>query len=160
MNRRAGAGLQVGVIADTHGLLRDEALHALRGADHIVHAGDVGDSLVLDRLAALAPLTAVRGNVDLDPWAGRLPRAADVEIGGAWIHVVHSLDDLDLDPAAAGIAAVIHGHSHEPSVVRRSGVLYVNPGSAGPRRFRLPVSLALLSVSTGGLGARLIRLPV
>jgi putative phosphoesterase len=151
---------RVGVISDTHGLLRVEALHALRGVDHVVHAGDVGDPLVLDRLGVLAPLTAVRGNMDLDPWADRLPDSAEVEISGVTLHVLHVLEQLDLDPAAAGFAAVIHGHSHRPSVTERDGVLYVNPGSAGPRRFRLPVSLALIEIGANGPRARLVRLPV
>jgi len=151
---------RVGVISDTHGMLRVEALHALRGVDHVVHAGDVGDPLVLDRLRALAPLTAVRGNMDLEPWAERLPGSAEVEIGGVTLHVLHALERLDLDPAAAGFAAVIHGHSHRPSVTEQDGVLYVNPGSAGPRRFRLPVSLALIEIGANGLRARLVRLQV
>jgi len=150
----------VGLISDTHGLLRPEALHALRETDHIVHAGDVGDPLVLDRLAVLAPLTVVRGNLDLDPWASRLPTTANVRVGGVRLHVLHSLSALDLDPARRGFAAVVHGHSHEPSVVERSGVLYVNPGSAGPRRFRLPVSVARLEIDSCGVRAQLVPLPV
>ena len=151
---------RVGVISDTHGMLRVEALHALRGVDHVLHAGDVGDPLVLSRLGALAPLTAVRGNMDRDPWADRLPDSAEVEIRGVILHVLHALEDLDLDPAAAGFGAVIHGHSHRPSIDERDGVLYVNPGSAGPRRFRLPVSVALIEIGANGLRARLVRLPV
>lgn len=160
MTSGRGGRATVGVISDTHGLLRPEAIHALRGSDHIVHAGDVGEPLVLDRLAVLAPLTVVRGNLDLDPWAARLPGTADVVVRGVRLHVLHSLDDLDLDPAVSGFAAVIHGHSHEPSVTRRSGVLYVNPGSAGPRRFRLPVSVARIEITADGVRARLLRLPV
>jgi putative phosphoesterase len=151
---------RVGVISDTHGLLRVEALHALRGVDHIVHAGDVGDPLVLDRLAVLAPLTAVRGNMDRAAWADRLPGTAELEVHGVWLHILHALEELDLDPAAAGFAVVIHGHSHRPSVTERDGVLYVNPGSAGPRRFRLPVSVARIEIGADGVKARLLRLPV
>lgn len=160
MTRRGEPRASVGVISDTHGLLRVEVIHALRGVDRIVHAGDVGDPFVLDRLAALAPVTAVRGNMDLDPWTERLRSTAEVEVRGFRLHVLHALENLDLDPGAAGFAAVIHGHSHRPSVTERDGVLYVNPGSAGPQRFRLPVSLALIEVGPGGLKARLVRLPV
>ena len=149
---------RVGLISDTHGLLRDAAVEALRGVDHIVHAGDVGDPWILQRLGALAPVTAVRGNVDNGAWAHELPPSAEVEAGGSWLHVRHILDELDLDPAAAGFAAVIFGHSHRPSVEERRGVLYLNPGSAGPRRFRLPVSVAILDVGPDGLDARIVPL--
>lgn len=134
----------IGLIADTHGLLRPEAERALRGVDRIVHAGDVGRADVLARLARIAPVTAVRGNVDGGALAERLPRSAEVETPSGWLHVLHILDELDLEPATAGFVAVIHGHSHRPTVERRGGVLYVNPGSAGPRRFRLPVTVARL----------------
>jgi putative phosphoesterase len=154
------APARVGVISDTHGMLRVEALHALRGVDHVIHAGDVGDPLVLERLGAIAPVTAVRGNMDLDPWAARLPDTAEVEVRGVWLHVLHVLEHLALDPAAAGFSVVVHGHSHRPSVTRRNGVFYVNPGSAGPRRFRLPVSLALIEIDTEGVNARVVRLAV
>jgi putative phosphoesterase len=149
---------RVGLISDTHGLLRDSALEVLRGVDHIIHAGDVGDPWILRRLGALAPLTAVRGNVDHGEWAQALPLSAEIEAGGAWIHARHVLDELDLDPAAAGFAAVIYGHSHRPAVDERRGVLYLNPGSAGPRRFRLPVSVAILDVGPEGLDARIVPL--
>jgi putative phosphoesterase len=148
----------VGLISDTHGLMRPQALEALSGVDHIVHAGDIGRPEVLAALGRLAPVTAVRGNVDREAWAGGLPETAELEAGGRRIYVLHVLDDLDLDPAAAGYAAVVFGHSHEPSVRERRGVLYVNPGSAGPRRFKLPVSVAILELGTSGTRARLVEL--
>lgn len=158
MTAPAGSRVTVGVISDTHGLLRDAAVEALRGVDHIVHGGDVGNPRILDRLGALAPVTAVRGNVDLDPWAERLPRTAEVELAGAWFHVLHILDYIDLDPAGAGFHVVVHGHSHHASIESRNGVLYVNPGSAGPRRFRLPVTLALLDIHDSRITPRLVNL--
>ena len=137
----------VGLIADTHGLLRPEALELLRGSDVIVHAGDVGRPEILTELARLAPLTAIRGNVDTASWAQSLPETAMLQLGdGALVHVVHNIDDLDLDPVAAGVVAVISGHSHKPASSQRDGVLYVNPGSAGPRRFSLPISVGRLLV--------------
>jgi putative phosphoesterase len=150
----------VGLISDTHGLLRPRAVEALRGVERIIHAGDVGRAAVLDELTRLAPLTVVRGNVDRGAWAEALPLTAAVEVGGRWIYVVHALADLDLDPAAAGFAAVVHGHSHRPEVEQRAGVWYVNPGSAGPRRFRLPVSLGRMEVGLGGVRVRLVTLEV
>ncbi|HTQ52872.1 MAG TPA: metallophosphoesterase family protein [Bryobacteraceae bacterium] len=134
----------VGLISDTHGLLRPEALAALAGAELIVHAGDVGKPEILDALRAIAPVVAVRGNVDLGAWAKKLPKTAVAQAGDALVYVLHDLDELDLDPAAAGFAAVVSGHSHQPRSYRRAGVLYINPGSAGPRRFRLPVTVARL----------------
>jgi putative phosphoesterase len=147
---------RVGLISDTHGLLRDRVVEALRGVDHIVHAGDVGDPQILQRLGALAPVTAVRGNVDAGAWAWELPVSAEVEIGGQWLHVRHIVEELDLKPEAAGFAAVIHGHSHLPAIEEHNGVLYVNPGSAGPRRFKLPVSVAILDVGREGVSARVL----
>ena len=152
------ANSTVGVISDTHGLLRDEAIAALRAVDRIVHAGDVGDPLILDRLRTLAPLTAVRGNVDRGDWAWKLPLSTEIEVRGHRLHVRHILDELDLDPVAAGFSAVVHGHSHRPKIERRRGVLYVNPGSAGRRRFELPVTLALIDVGPAGLRGRLVTL--
>jgi uncharacterized protein len=143
--------MRVGVISDTHGLLRPEALTALAGVGHILHAGDVGDSAILDALAAIAPLTAIRGNIDRAGRCAALPRTEMVEIAGATIYMLHSLSDLDLDPLAAGISAVVSGHSHRPTIERRKGVLYLNPGSAGPRRFSLPVSIGFLRL--GGVEA-------
>jgi uncharacterized protein len=136
----------VGVISDTHGLLRPEAVEALQGCELIVHAGDVGAPTVLAALRQVAPVVAVRGNVDTAPWASALPATEVVEVGGRLLYVLHQIEHLDLDPAAAGIAAVVHGHSHRPSAEVRRGVLYLNPGSAGPRRFNLPITLVRLSV--------------
>jgi uncharacterized protein len=141
-----GASL-VGLISDTHGLLRSEAAASLQGSDLIIHAGDVGDAEILDRLRAIAPVVAVRGNIDKAPWASRLQTTAVVEAGPAVIYVLHDLHDLDLDAAVAGFDIVVSGHSHKPGSSVRSGVLYVNPGSAGPRRFRLPVTVARLDLS-------------
>jgi putative phosphoesterase len=138
--------------------MRPEALAALRGCAHIVHAGDIGRPEVLQALRALAPVTAVRGNNDRAPWAESIPHTAVVEAGAARILVIHDLAELDVDPAAEGHAAVIAGHSHKPLIREEEGVLYVNPGSAGPRRFKLPVSVALLSVRGGEVSARLVDL--
>ena len=150
----------VGLISDTHGLLRPEAVAALRGSDFIVHAGDVGDPEILQRLEALAPVTAVRGNIDRGEWAAALPETAVLEVGGASIYVIHGLDDLDLDPAAAGFQAVISGHSHRPGQSERNGVLYVNPGSAGPRRFSLPIGVGRLTVRGSNMAACLIGIEI
>ena len=130
----------IGLISDTHGLLRPRALEALAGSDLIIHAGDVGDPAILEALRRIAPLTAVRGNIDKAEWAPLLPETAVVED----IYVLHNLHDLALDPAAGGFRAVVSGHSHKPGSFQRNGVLYINPGSAGPRRFRLPVTVARL----------------
>ena len=148
----------VALIADTHGLLRPEALAALRGSDHIVHAGDIGTPQVLAGLRAVAPVTAVRGNNDQGAWARSLSDSEAVEIGGHWLYVLHDVHDLDLDPGAAGFAAVIAGHSHRPLVEERRGVLFVNPGSAGPRRFTLPVAVARLRVSASAVRAETVLL--
>jgi uncharacterized protein len=144
----------IGVISDTHGVLRPEAVEALRGCERIIHAGDVGSASVLEQLRAIAPVVAVRGNVDTGHWARALPPFATVDLDGHAIHVVHILSDLDLQP---GISAVVFGHSHEPSIEARDGVLYLNPGSAGPRRFRLPVSVARMSVVDGRVTARIVE---
>lgn len=148
----------VGVISDTHGLLRPEVLPALRGVAHILHAGDVGDAAILDALRAIAPVTAIRGNVDVSGTCSRLSETELVELGGVSIYMLHDLGALDLDPMAAGISVVVSGHSHKPRMERRKGVLYFNPGSAGPRRFSLPVSLGLLEIAQGRLESRLIEL--
>jgi putative phosphoesterase len=150
----------LGVISDTHGLLRPEALEVLRGSALIIHAGDVGDPAILDRLREIAPVTAVRGNVDTAPWASALPLFDAVEFGGRFLYVLHQRDHLDLDPGAAGMSAVIYGHSHRPAIETRAGVLYLNPGSAGPRRFSLPVTVARVRVSAEGLEPAIIELPV
>lgn len=139
----------IGVISDTHGMLRPAAVDALKGCDHILHAGDVGDPDILDRLREVAPVTAVRGNVDRGAWAEDLPLTECVEFDGVQIYMLHILETLDVDPASAGFNAVIYGHSHEPSEEYREGVLYLNPGSAGPRRFHLPICLARLTLEEG-----------
>lgn len=149
---------RIGLIADTHGLLRPAALAALAGCARIVHAGDVGAPDVLARLAAVAPVTAVRGNNDRGAWAGALPREEVVDVGGTLLYVLHDLAELDLDPRAAGFAVVISGHSHRPHHEVRDGVHYVNPGSAGPRRFRLPISLAELAFDGAGFELRFVTL--
>lgn len=138
---------KIGLISDTHGLLRDEARRALLGSDLIIHAGDVGAPEILDALKTLAPVVAVRGNVDDGAWASSLPLNAVVEAGPAHIYVLHDIHELDLDPAAAGFHIVVSGHSHQPDRTDRGGVLYINPGSAGPRRFKLPVTVARLDLS-------------
>jgi len=150
--------LLVGVISDTHGLLRPQAIEVLRGSDLIIHAGDVGRPEVLEPLRALAPLHVVRGNVDHGEWATRLPATARVDAGGRLVYVLHNIAELDLDPPAAGFAAVIYGHSHKPSIEARDGVLFLNPGSAGPRRFDLPISLARVRVTEEGLQPELVTL--
>ncbi|MDP5168786.1 MAG: metallophosphatase family protein [Bacteroidia bacterium] len=149
----------VGVISDTHGLLRPEAIEALRGVDHILHAGDVGKFSILDSLSSIAPLTAIRGNIDKGPeWAQRLPATTAVELGGHWFYLVHAIEDLDLDPATAGMSAIIYGHSHKPFQAVKQNLLYLNPGSAGPRRFSLPITLAKVYISATGIRAEIIPL--
>lgn len=148
----------VGVISDTHGLLRPEAIAALRGSEAIIHAGDVGREEILRVLKQIAPLTVVRGNIDTSPWARKLPATDVLEIAGASIYVLHNIDELDLDPSAAGFSAVIFGHSHRPLIENRKGVLFFNPGSAGPRRFNLPISVGRLIVENGRLMPELIEL--
>jgi putative phosphoesterase len=138
---------RIGLISDTHGLLREEALLALRGSELILHAGDVGDAAILEKLRELAPVVAVRGNVDTGPWSLNLPETAVAEASSASIYILHDRKALALDPAAAGFQIVVSGHSHKPDRSERQGVLYINPGSAGPRRFRLPITVALLNLS-------------
>ncbi len=150
--------MRIGLISDTHGLLRPDALAALQGCAQIIHAGDIGKPQVLDGLRAIAPLEAIRGNIDTADWAQVLPERLDLRIGGLTLHVLHDLKQLDIDPLAAGVDVVIAGHSHKPKVERRDGVLYVNPGSAGPRRFSLPISLALLELNDGQAQVELISL--
>ncbi len=149
---------RIGLIADTHGLLRPAALAALAGCTRIVHAGDIGTPEVLTRLAAVAPVTAVRGNGDRGAWAEALPRDEVVDVGGALLYVLHDLSELDLDPRAAGFAAVVSGHSHRPRHEVKDGVHYVNPGSAGPRRFKLPISLAELVIDGASFELRFVEL--
>jgi hypothetical protein len=150
--------LRIGVISDTHGLLRPQALQALGGAQHLIHAGDVGGPEVLERLRELAPITAVRGNNDVGEWAAALPAAVTFELEGLSLHLLHDVAELALAPAELGIRGVIAGHSHRPVIRESGGVLYLNPGSAGPRRFRLPVSVAWLEIDNGALRARLVEL--
>jgi putative phosphoesterase len=146
---------RVGLISDTHGLLRPEATEFLRGSDFIIHGGDIGDPGVLRELNAIAPVTAVRGNNDKGAWAEAIPETAVLQVGEIFVYVLHNLAELDLDPATAGFQVVVSGHSHRPSVQRRDGVLYVNPGSAGPRRFKLPISAAELEIRGASVKARL-----
>lgn len=148
----------VGVISDTHGLVRPEAKAVLQTCDAIVHAGDIGNPQVLEALRQIAPLTAIRGNVDL--WATDMPDTDVVEIDGHRLYLLHDLNTLAVDPVAEGIDAVISGHSHKPKISEDKGVLYLNPGSAGPRRFTLPVSLALVTISDERLEARIVELKV
>ena len=136
--------MRIGVISDTHGLLRPEAVQALAGCVHILHTGDVGDDAILDRLRTIAPLTAIRGNVDHSGACGQLPATETIELDGKLIYMIHAREDLDLHPHAAGMAAIIFGHSHQPETSWSNGVLYFNPGSAGPRRFSLPATLGIL----------------
>jgi uncharacterized protein len=151
---------EIGVISDTHGLLRPQALAALRGSHLIIHAGDVGKPDVIDELRTIAPTFVVRGNVDTGSWASALPMTALVEVGDLRFYVLHDISQLDLDPAAAGFAAVVFGHSHVPSIETRQGVLFLNPGSAGPRRFKLPVAVARVRVTGQRLWPKIVELQV
>jgi len=151
---------RVGLISDTHGLLRPEAVRFLRGSDCIVHAGDVGDAKVLEELGTLAPVTVVRGNNDEGPWADSIAETEVLRINDVLIYVLHNLAELDLDPAAAGFHVVVFGHSHRPLSETREGVLYVNPGSAGPRRFKLPISVAELQIASASVTSKLFELEV
>jgi putative phosphoesterase len=148
----------VGVISDTHGLMRPEALAALAGSDHILHAGDIGTPAILEALHAIAPLTAVRGNNDRGPWAEAIAEREMLELGGAWFYVLHDIAELDIDPQAAGVQVVVAGHSHKPLREERDGVIYLNPGSAGPRRFKLPVAVARVVVEGSRVEASLTML--
>jgi putative phosphoesterase len=150
----------IGVISDTHGLLRPQAVAALQGSALIIHAGDVGRPEILEELRRIAPVVAVRGNVDSGAWAMRLPHGEIVEHDGIRLYVIHILEDLDLDPPTAGFHAVITGHTHRPKMESKDGVLYFNPGSAGPRRFDLPVSVGRLLVADGKLRGEIITLTV
>lgn len=148
----------IGVISDTHGLLRPEALRALEGSDRVIHAGDVGDEGILEALRAIAPLTVVRGNVDTQAWSLKLPHGEMLEVGGVRIYVVHDLGTLDIVPASAGVSVIVFGHSHHPDVFTRNGVTYFNPGSAGPRRFRLPVTVGRIEIDDGRPHARIVEI--
>jgi len=150
----------IGVISDTHGLLRPQAVQALKGVELIIHAGDIGDPKILRALKRIAPVYAVRGNTDRGDWATHLPQTRVVEVGGVLLYVLHELFTLDLDPAAAGLAAVIFGHSHRPHLEPKNGVLFLNPGSAGPRRFTLPVTLARIKLQGDSLHPELVELKI
>ena len=148
----------IGIISDTHGLLRPEAVAHLRGSDHIIHAGDIGSPEIIPNLKEIAPVTAIRGNVDAQAWARQFPETEAVELEGKLIYIIHDLNALDLQPQAAGFAAVISGHSHQPKQETKNGVLYFNPGSAGPRRFNLPVSVGRLRIEAGEIKAEILFL--
>lgn len=139
--------MKIGIISDTHGLLRPEAVERLAGVQHIIHAGDIGRPEVIAELRRIAPVTAVRGNIDRDEWAAGYPQSELVKLGGRFFYVLHNVAELDLDPVAAGIDVVVSGHSHQPRIETVDGVVYLNPGSAGPRRFSLPIALATLDLS-------------
>jgi hypothetical protein len=155
---RVNAFVQIGVISDTHGLLRPEAIEALRGSQYIIHAGDVGAPEILDKLAAIAPLTAVRGNIDKAAWAQKLSETEVLKAGGICIYVLHDLERLDLEPKAAGFSVVVTGHSHVPKQETRDGVLYFNPGGAGPRRFKLPITVGRLTITAGKVKAEVLKI--
>lgn len=150
----------IGVISDTHGLLRSEALEALEGSELILHAGDIGPSDIIEQLRAIAPVRVVRGNCDHGPWAQTLPETEVVSIAESHVYMIHDVGRLDLEPATTGLAAVVYGHSHRPDIETRNGVLFLNPGSAGPRRFSLPVSVAHLYAESDGLRAEIVELDV
>lgn len=150
----------IGAISDTHGLLRSEAVELLRGSEHIIHAGDIGAAEIIPELEKIAPVTAIRGNVDTQAWARRFAETEVVELGGIFLYVIHDANAIDLNPKAAGFAAVISGHSHKPKQEMKDGVLYFNPGSAGPRRFRLPISVGQLHILDGNIEGKLLTLAV
>lgn len=150
--------MRIGLISDTHGLIRPEALRALAGVEHIIHAGDVGGVAVIDTLRQIAPVDVVHGNNDKDAWGMKLPARLALELAGVGVHVLHDLNDMDVDPVAAGFHVVVTGHSHKPLITERDGVLFVNPGSAGPRRFSLPVTLGYLTINAGAARAEILPL--
>ena len=156
--RAAPGSVRVGLISDTHGLLRPEALDFLAGCDHIVHGGDIGNPGILERLAELAPLTVVRGNNDREAWARDLPATALLHFGPVSLYAIHDLKEIDIDPTAAGLRVVVSGHSHRPACSERAGVLYINPGSAGRRRFSLPISCAELVLAGAQVRPRIVTL--
>jgi len=151
---------RIGLISDTHGLLRPEALAFLQGCDHIVHGGDIGSQRILDDLAAIAPVTAVRGNNDTGPWAEAVPETALIELGGLRLYAIHDLAELRIDPVAEGVRVVVSGHSHRPLAQMRDDVLFINPGSVGPRRFRLPIAVAELLLDGDAVTPRIFELTV
>jgi putative phosphoesterase len=148
----------IGVISDTHGLLRPKAMAALQGSDHIIHAGDIGDPGILARLESIVPITAIRGNVDRESWAKKIPETNVLEVEDVSIYILHNLAQLDLKPEAAGFAAVIYGHSHTPKQETKNGVLYFNPGSAGPKRFKLPVTVGRLVVEGRAVRSEIVQI--
>jgi len=151
--------LRIGLISDTHGLLRPEAAAFLKGCDFIVHGGDIGDAGILETLRAMAPLTVVRGNNDREPWADAIAETEFLKVGGVLVYALHDLSQIDIDPAGAEVRVVVSGHSHKPKIEEREGgVLYVNPGSAGPRRFKLPIAVAELIVDGDAVTARIVEL--
>lgn len=150
----------IGVISDTHGLLRPEAVAALRGSEHIIHAGDIGSPEIIPALTEIAPVTAIRGNVDHESWTKQFPATEVVELADLHFYIIHDLNALDLNPRTARFAAVISGHSHQPKQETRGGVLYFNPGSAGPRRFRLPITVGRLEITDGEVNGRIINLTI
>ncbi len=152
--------MRVGIISDTHGLLRPEAVELLRGSEHIIHAGDIGAPEIIPELEKIAPVTAIRGNVDTQAWARKFAETEVIELGGVFLYVIHDVNALDLNPKAAGFAAVISGHSHKPKQEVKDGVLYFNPGSAGPRRFSLPISVGQLHILDGDIEGKLLTLAV
>lgn len=149
--------LRVGLLSDTHGLLRPQVVEFLMGSHHIVHAGDICDPRILDQLSAIAPVTAVRGNNDRGAWAESLCATERVELGGMVLYVIHDLAELAIDPTAAGVHVVVSGHSHQPRIEQKGAVLYVNPGSPGPRRFKLPIAAAELHIHAGKVTARAVE---
>jgi hypothetical protein len=149
----------IGLISDTHGLMRPEALVALKGVDTIIHAGDIGKPEVIAQLKAIASVVSIRGNNDTGAWAQSLPETKSLKVGSTRLFVIHDVKELQFDPAARGYRVVVSGHSHKPSLTERDGVLFVNPGSAGPRRFRLPVAVAKLTIASGKAKARIVELP-
>ena len=149
----------VGIISDTHGLLRPEALELLRGSEHIIHAGDIGSPEIIPELRKIAPVSAIRGNIDTQPWTAAFPEVEVVELESLQIYVIHDVHALDLNPRAAGFAAVISGHSHKPSSTFKDGVLYFNPGSAGPRRFKLPITVGRLRIENSRIESSILEVP-
>jgi len=150
--------MRIGIISDTHGLLRPEAVELLQGSEHIIHAGDIGAPEIVGELEKIAPVSAIRGNVDTQAWARRFAETEVVELSGVFLYVIHDVNAIDLNPKAAGFAAVISGHSHKPKQEVKDGVLYFNPGSAGPRRFKLPISVGRLTISEGQLIGEILPL--
>jgi hypothetical protein len=148
----------IGVISDTHGLLRPEVVELLRGSEHIIHAGDIGSPEIIPELRKIAPVTAIRGNVDTQAWSRSFAETEVVELGGLHIYVIHDANALDLNPKASGFAAVISGHSHQPKQAMKNGVLYFNPGSAGPRRFKLPISVGRMEIVDGQVSAEILEI--